>query len=433
MARALEPCSRLHILLSPRRRAKRVSTALLWLLVAWALLHRRWVTKGTVEQSNQHRNELHVRIPAPTLDVNRTCSVAMCTTNKFPTVGSPGGKVGRLSAGIGPDDGTERDWVRKRQHELLGTDTSDRDAEPAHQLVVMVGSSPFRYAVARHWCTVFQKVPVCSPIWEPVRKQGEEGLLQADAQCGATHRRHVCTELCASSELCQAHETYYCVARPDPSKMRTVTVVYVHSGFGVHTSGPWNWHGCGMSSISMYSKRMRETPGYECCSIMHGAHRTADCSQEELPARYTSEQAHDRAEAHYRLTGRFVSALPGALGFKQIDALVISAGPWDLDRMRKVELFDEQRPGDHSRFISFFDDTDRLRAWLEGYKANATGLVRAMKRAVLGGEGTEFSRIAWMTNPLNPPFVTKETTHVKVGKPPYIEYTTVVAKPEDFW
>lgn len=399
--------------------------------------------------SGQHRSrdstgDLNRRAPpARASDANRSCSVAVCTTDKFPSIGSKGGKIGRLSAGIGPDDSTERNWVHQRQRELLGTDISDRGAEVTHQLVVMVGSSPFRYAVARHWCTAFQKVPVCSPIWEPVRKQGEEGsLLSAKGQCGATHRRHVCTELCAASELCQAHETYYCVARPDPSRARTVTLVYVHSGFGVHTSGPWNWHGCGMSSIGMYSKRMRETPGYESCSILHGAHRTADCNQEGLPAQYTTEQTHDHTDAHYRLTGRFVSALPNALGFSQIDALVVSAGPWDLDRMRKIELFDEENPADHSRFVSFFDDPERVHDWLEDYRANATGLVRAMKRAISDHDRVSSpqlspapvaTRIAWMTNPLNPPYVTKEKTLVKVGHAPHIAHTNVFAKPEDFW
>ena len=84
--------------------------------------------------------------------------------------------------------------------------------------------------------------------------------------------------------------------------------------------------------------------------------------------------------------------------------------------MRKVELYNPEHPKDHSAFVSFFADKERLSAWLEDYQANGTGLVRAMKRASAGsregggkgkGEGANPS-VAWMTNPLNPPFRLKE-------------------------
>ena len=184
--------------LAYRRRARRSTAALLLFVLATLALEWRHADQQIGQTIPSAKSIARDAAPAPYLGANRSCSVAMCSTDKFPTIGSKGGKIGRLSAGIGPDDSTERNWVRQRQQELLGTDTSDRGAEAAHKLVVMVGSSPFRYAVARHWCTAFQKVPVCSPIWEPVRKQGIEGsLLTAKNQCGATHRRHVCTELCA--------------------------------------------------------------------------------------------------------------------------------------------------------------------------------------------------------------------------------------------
>ena len=84
--------------------------------------------------------------------------------------------------------------------------------------------------------------------------------------------------------------------------------------------------------------------------------------------------------------------------------------------MRKVELYNPEQPKDRSAFVSFFADKERLSAWLEDYQANGTGLVRAMKRASAGsregggkgkGEGAN-PAVAWMTNPLNPPFRLKE-------------------------
>jgi hypothetical protein len=238
------------------------------------------------------------------------CSVAVCNIDQFPK--EDRGKIVRHAAGIGPDDGTERDWVSEQQDELLAPGDTE---EATHKLVVMVGSSPFRYAVARHWCA-HHNASVCSPIWEPVRQSmDEQAFLGTEAQCGATHRRHVCTELCTASELCQLHETYYCVARPDPKSKQTVTLAYVHSGFGVHTSGPWNWHGCGLSNIGMYSTKLKDTPGLEDCDILHGKSPMADCNQGLLPAQYTSRQSADRAEAHHRLTGEIAPHLYAMFSF----------------------------------------------------------------------------------------------------------------------
>ena len=96
------------------------------------------------------------------------CSVAVCNIDQFPK--EDRGKIVRHAAGIGPDDGTERDWASEQQDELLAPGDTE---EATHKLVVMVGSSPFRYAVARHWCA-HHNASVCSPIWEPVRQSMDE-------------------------------------------------------------------------------------------------------------------------------------------------------------------------------------------------------------------------------------------------------------------
>ena len=342
--------------------------------------------------------------PAPLAsDSNPDCANALCTGH------------------LGADTTDGPDWVQQEQQRL----TSSPDAK--HKLIVILGSSPDRMALKDHYCPS-QKAQLCAPISESVRGPVKQG-------CNAHHKRSVCHKMCAGTKFCMAHETYYCVTKPVASKEETATIVYVHNGFGVHPHGPWKWHGIKGSQIHVQGNNMRKNPATAHCAatdVSKNMEQQWGAPWLDTPGYHwmPMDEALSPGDAQMRLTGILLRNLPAALGFQQVDGLVISAGLWDLDRVRNVgngpvsksdgtlPCWNDKKMGDPGPWVlaknwkalgcefrpqSFLDRDPTMAEWLEGYQVNASALIQVAKH-VMGFRPSEdaSSRIAWMTRAKSP-------------------------------
>jgi hypothetical protein len=274
------------------------------------------------------------------------------------------------------------------------------DAPPAPadgRLLVLLGESPFRIAVADGWCHDYQQLPVCSLLVEMAREDTKtappwlrEG--RGDPAC-ATTERAACEALCSATTACWSHETYYCTAPlPDGT---AVTVVYAHSGFGVAAEGPWFHHGEQRSAVAKASNSLLEQAEQE-PEQPDGERpdqRLRQCAEWQPPRGDGGTDA--LAAAQHALVGDFVAALPAALGFTHIDALVVGAGYWDLARMRSAKETNVQS----------LDDPHYMSGWLAQWSRNATRLLSVLQEATAAAGGSSHpvaSRLAYMTAALSP-------------------------------
>ena len=261
----------------------------------------------------------------------------------------------------------------------LGATQMARDGD---RLLVMLGESPFRIAVADGWCHEHHHLPVCSILPEIAREVDPRAapawleLGRRDEAC-ALRERSACETLCAASRACWAHETYYCTKTMDDGS--AITVAYVHNGFGVAPNGPFFHHGSDpRSSVARVTKAL----------LADDSRRSRHCADWlPQPADASASMAPDdwAALAHRELVGDFVAAIPRALGFKQVDALVLGVGYWDLARMRSVE---------HN--VQALDDPQYMSWWLSRWSHNASCLLGTLR-----GTPT-VSRLLYMTAALSP-------------------------------
>lgn len=247
-----------------------------------------------------------------------------------------------------------------------------------HQLLVLLGESPFRIAVADGWCHAYQMLPVCSVLAEIARETDPPAWLQPgrhERKC-AVRERSACEALCSANKACWAHETYYCTKSMLDNS--TITVAYVHHGFGVTPTGPFFHHGPDpRSSVAKVAD-----------ALMREAVDSLDPRQlcaHWLPEQRAGEPDEWAATAHHDLVGSYIEALPRALGFKKVDALVLGTGYWDLARVRSIE---------HN--VQALDDPQYMSWWLHRWSHNASRLLRVLQRT------PNVARVLYMTAALSP-------------------------------
>eukprot|EP01046_Picozoa_sp_COSAG06_P013075 COSAG06_NODE_783_length_12361_cov_10.187408_4_plen_200_part_00 len=102
------------------------------------------------------------------------------------------------------------------------------------------------------------------------------------------------------------------------------------TGFGVHTEGPWFHHGSPNVIVETLSNTATMNRKREQNLQANKGAASTEASEQCLT--WSEPNAANAADAHMRLTGDYIAALPALLGYSRVDAVSISAGYWCAPR-----------------------------------------------------------------------------------------------------